>query len=162
MSHQPSSYAAEPVSEQLSDQFSEKEFISVLQRVAANVFSKIPYNIQTGLTPDDLVNEGYLGAKEEAEQWDPNHGVSFRGYIWPRARGAMIDYLRKSNFVPRGIVSRGQDFKREISRLSHRLGHSPSYDEAALGLGQERLATIAEGAELVRKARARLRKSNGK
>jgi len=144
------------------EQPTEKEFVLVLERAASSVFNKLPYNIQTSITLGDFVSEGYLGAREEAEQFNSGRGVKFKDYIWPRARGAMIDYLRAEDFVTRPYRDREKKIAKVRQELSCRLDHTPSYDELALELGQERLARIKEDIALIRNAGKRLRATGEK
>src|SRR4051794_38301581 len=43
---------------------------------------------------DDLVGAGLVALIESIERWDPERGVSFEQFAWPRLQGAMVDELR--------------------------------------------------------------------
>lgn len=50
---------------------------------------------------DDLVSMGFLGLMDAADKYDPKRGVKFDTYAEYRIRGAMLDELRRQDWVPR-------------------------------------------------------------
>jgi RNA polymerase sigma factor (sigma-70 family) len=52
------------------------------------------------LDRDDLIGEGQIALISAADRYDPDRG-SFRGYALRRIKGAMLDAIRRDNFLSR-------------------------------------------------------------
>ena len=57
----------------------------------------------------DLESAGVFGLVRAIENFDPGRGVKFTTYAGPRVRGAMLDWLREVDWVPRQVRSRGEE-----------------------------------------------------
>lgn len=55
---------------------------------------------------DELVSAGSVGLIRAAESFDPTFGVTFSTYAVPRIQGAMMDELRRTDPMPRGMRER--------------------------------------------------------
>jgi RNA polymerase sigma factor (sigma-70 family) len=53
---------------------------------------------------EDLVSAGTIGLIEALDRFDPDRGVPFGSFAYPRIRGAMIDDARRSGAVARPAV----------------------------------------------------------
>ena len=74
------------------------------------------------ITPDsvtegDLAQDGVFGLVDAIEAFDPSRGIQFDSYANWRIRGAMLDGLRKCDWVPRLIRQRLQRIQQAIVRL---------------------------------------------
>ncbi len=65
------------------------------------------------------------------DAFDLDRGVKFETYCVPRIRGAMLDELRKMDWVPRLVRSRARKLSEANKELSERLGRMPTQDELA-------------------------------
>ena len=61
---------------------------------------------------DDLVSAGMIGLLSAIEAYDSTRGAAFTTYAYPRVRGAVLDELRRLDFVPRSVRRK----KRAVSR----------------------------------------------
>ncbi len=52
---------------------------------------------------DDVINEGVLALMDVIETFDPAKGAKFETYATLKIRGAIVDYIRKQDWVPRQI-----------------------------------------------------------
>lgn len=59
------------------------------------------YGLPQGMDTSDLVSCGVLGLAEAWERFDPERGVAFEAYAVPRVKGAIIDAIRATDWVPR-------------------------------------------------------------
>lgn len=50
---------------------------------------------------EDLKSSAYLGLSEAASRFDPNYGVAFSTFAYPRIFGAIHDYLRQQGWGKR-------------------------------------------------------------
>jgi len=91
---------------------------------------------------DDLVNEGVIALMSAVDSFDLERGVKFETYAALKIKGAIIDYVRRQDWVPRQIRKFGRDLDQAYGELYCKLGRSPSNRELAeyMGLTQEQLA----------------------
>jgi len=80
---------------------------------------------------DELVSSGTVGLIQALEGFDPSRGLAFSTYALPRIRGAMLDELRRYDWAPRSIRSRGRQLEQARDRLRQRLGGEPSDQQVA-------------------------------
>lgn len=74
------------------------------------------------LGQEDLESCGVLGLIEAVEKYDPSQGTSFTGYAYHRIRGAMLDEIRRLNWVPRGTWQKLQRLTESRQRLEREYG----------------------------------------
>ncbi|MDR3552693.1 MAG: FliA/WhiG family RNA polymerase sigma factor [Clostridia bacterium] len=87
---------------------------------------------------EDLQSYGMLGLIKAIEKYDPGRGAAFETFAVYRVRGEVIDYIRRNDWVPRGVRKRAQEFDVTVSTLTNELGRRPQEDELAGRLGLER------------------------
>jgi RNA polymerase sigma factor for flagellar operon FliA len=76
--------------------------------------------------------------------------LKFSTYAFPRIRGAILDELRRMDFLPRGRRERLRELDRTVAQLEHENGVAPSPEEIAARLG----TTLDEVDEILQSARA--------
>ncbi len=59
--------------------------------------------IPTGIEADDLDGCGYIALVQAADRFNPDRGVEFRTLAICMIRGAMLEFLRKSDWAPRSV-----------------------------------------------------------
>ena len=100
-----------------------------------NVYAK-------GFDVDDLINEGVIALINAAETFDLDRGVKFETYASLKVKGAIIDYIRKQDWVPRQVRKFGRELDEAYGVLYHRLDRVPTNQELAdyLGMTKEQFA----------------------
>lgn len=88
--------------------------------------------------PDDLNSYGMIGLIKAVEKFDPEKGVAFETFATYRIRGEIIDYMRRNDWVPRGVRKKAGVFEKTVSELTNRLCRQPSDDELATALNIDR------------------------
>ena len=83
----------------------------------------------------DLVAEGCIGLINAVERFDLSRENTFETYCAARIRGAILDYLRESDWVPRPIRRRWNLLGEARRRLFVTLGREPTHDELAREIG---------------------------
>ena len=78
---------------------------------------------------NDLVQIGVIGLMEAASRFDDSYSISFSSYARLRVRGAIIDELRKNDWVPRSVRQRAQQIQENKNQLTCRLGRKPTTKE---------------------------------
>jgi RNA polymerase sigma factor for flagellar operon FliA len=104
--------------------------------------SNLPAMVDIG----DLVSAGIVGLIEAVGKFDPGRKVKFETFCTQRVRGAMFDYLRRCDWVPRQVRSKAQRLAAQRNALTARLQRPPTDVEMAehLGLSQESYRAMAE------------------
>ena len=68
-----------------------------VRRIAERMRASLPVQVDV----DDLTQQGYLGLVEAIDRFDENRGVKFETFSSRRIYGAMQDYLRSTDPMPR-------------------------------------------------------------
>jgi len=71
----------------------------LVQKIAYHLMARLPANVLV----DDLVQSGMIGLLEAARNFDATKGASFETFAGIRIRGAMLDEMRKGDWVPRSV-----------------------------------------------------------
>lgn len=114
--------------------------------------SRLPLNLPSSISTDDLMSFGTIGLLEAVKRFDPSRGLKFETYAANRIRGEIIDQLRSQDWVPRGVRKRNKLLMETIATLEVELGRNPTETEiaAALGVSKAKLQTIlAESTQLL-------------
>ena len=102
-------------------------YAPLVKYVVGRVRSGLPRNVDDA----DLISEGVIGLMDAIDKFQPARGLKFQTYAVPRIRGAIIDGLRASDWVPRSVRAKTRHIERVQVRLETRLGHTPSDSEIA-------------------------------
>ena len=78
---------------------------------------------------DDLVSYGSIGLIQAVDRFDPERGVNFQAYALSRIRGSILDALRATDIIPRGLRARVTTIDRATDSLSPELGRPPTRAE---------------------------------
>lgn len=90
---------------------------------------------------DDVVNEGVIALMDAIETFDPTKGAKFETYASLKIRGAIIDYVRKQDWVPRPVRKFARDLDKANSLLYNQYDRAPTNAELAeyLNISEEKL-----------------------
>lgn len=101
----------------------------------AVLVKKIAYQLKAKLPPsvelDDLIQAGMMGLLDAVNRYEDSHGAQFETYAVQRIRGAMLDELRSSDWLPRSIRKNMRDVENAISKLEQQLGKQPAESDVA-------------------------------
>lgn len=91
--------------------------------------------------PNDVINEGVLALMDAIESFDASKGAKFETYATLKIKGAVIDYIRKQDWIPRSIRKFSKDLDKANSMLYNLNGRVPSNAELAehMGISEETL-----------------------
>ncbi|MFC5078249.1 RNA polymerase sigma factor FliA [Vibrio thalassae] len=116
----------------LSGQQAFLEKYSVLvKRIAHHLVGRLPPNVLV----EDLIQAGMIGLIEAQKNYDGSKGASFETYAGIRIRGAMLDDIRRGDWVPRSVHKHSRDISQAISVLEVELNRDPTDTEVADYLG---------------------------
>jgi RNA polymerase sigma factor for flagellar operon FliA len=122
----------------------------MVRRAAAQLMSRLPANVDI----DDLVQAGMIGLLDAVSRFDAGQGTQFETFAMQRVRGAMLDELRGSDWMPRSVRRNQRAIERAIHVLEQRLQRPPSESEIAAQLEMsladyQQFLLEAKGAQLV-------------
>jgi RNA polymerase sigma factor for flagellar operon FliA len=99
------------------------------------VVRKIAPNLPHGVAREEIVSEGIMGLIEAAQKFDSKRGVKFEKWAEIRIRGAIIDYLRRTDIISRPSRLIIKQIAKTIKELQNKLGREPEDEEVAKELG---------------------------
>ena len=99
------------------------------------VVRKIAPNLPHVVAREEIVSEGIMGLIEAAQKFDSKRGVKFEKWAEIRIRGAIIDYLRRTDIISRPSRLIIKQIAKTIKELQNKLGREPEDEEVAKELG---------------------------
>ncbi len=84
---------------------------------------------------DDLLSFGMIGLVMASDSWEAERGLKFSTYAYPKIRGAILDELRRLDFLPRGRREKVRELDRTVRELEQKNGAPPTPEEIAEALG---------------------------
>ncbi|ATC95496.1 RNA polymerase sigma factor FliA [Pseudoalteromonas tunicata] len=101
--------------------------VSLVKRIAYHLLARLPASVQL----DDLTQSGMIGLIEAAKNFDGTKGASFETYAGIRIRGAMLDEIRKGDWVPRSVHKNARMVAQATAELEAELGREVKDVEVA-------------------------------
>lgn len=108
-----------------------QRFVPLVKRIAYHVLARLPASVQV----DDLIQNGMLGLLDAISRYEEGLGAQFETYATQRIRGAILDGLRDSDWLPRQVRRDLRRIETAVAQLEHELGRGPSEGELAQRLG---------------------------
>ena len=106
-------------------------FAPLVKYVVGRLRSGLPANVDS----NDLTSDGVLGLLDAVTKFDPDRGLQFQTYAVARIRGAIVDGLRSTDWVPRSVREKIRDINAAQATLERRLGRGPEDREVAEEMG---------------------------
>jgi RNA polymerase sigma factor for flagellar operon FliA len=106
------------------------DHMPLVKRLAHQMKAKLPPSVEV----DDLVQAGMIGLLDAINRYEENHGAQFETYAVLRIRGAMLDELRSSDWMPRSTRQNMRKVEAAMNALQQQLGRPPSESEVAKSL----------------------------
>ena len=104
-----------------------EHYLYLVKYTAERLYPRFPSNIEL----DDMCSVGVLGLIDAICKFDPDRKVRFETYAVSRIRGAIIDDIRKKDWVPRLVRTRAQTLAKVSQRLEALFGRIPTEQELA-------------------------------
>ena len=122
------------------------EYYPMVRRVAYRMARRYPRSVDA----DDLVHIGMLGLIDAVDRYEGDRAESFTAYARIRIQGAIVDEMRKADWVPWSVRDRANSIKRAKQALLEELGREPTHSEIAerLGVDVERLEELLRTADI--------------
>ncbi|TVP58328.1 MAG: RNA polymerase sigma factor FliA [Halomonadaceae bacterium] len=99
----------------------------LVKKIALHLLARLPDSVQL----DDLIQAGMIGLLEAAGKFENSHGASFETYAGIRIRGAIVDEIRKGDWVPRSVHRNSRRVAAAIRNVEAREGRDARDAEVA-------------------------------
>ena len=115
------------------------EYAQLVKIVAGRLSMYLGYNVEY----DDLVSYGVFGLIDAIDKFDCDKNVKFETYASFRIRGAILDQIRKMDWIPRAVRQKQKKIDEAIKKIEMTTGKNASDEEVAreLGLSEDEYGT---------------------
>jgi RNA polymerase sigma factor for flagellar operon FliA len=107
------------------------EYLPLVRTVVGRLAMTLPAHV----CAEDLHSAGLVGLLQAIRSFSPRGGASFETFARFRIRGAVLDELRRMDWVPRAIHEKARKIQQAVGQLEQRLGYPPSEEDLAQALG---------------------------
>lgn len=107
------------------------EYAPLVKIVAGRLSMYLGYNVEY----DDLVSYGIFGLIDAIDKFDVAKDVKFETYASLRIRGAILDQIRKMDWIPRTVRQKQKKIDEAIRVIEAEKGHNATDEEIAEKLG---------------------------
>lgn len=107
------------------------EYAPLVKLVAGRLSMYLGYNVEY----DDLVSYGIFGLIDAIDKYDNMKAVKFETYASLRIRGAILDQIRKMDWIPRTIRQKQKKIDTAIKEIEASMGRAATDEEIAKSLG---------------------------
>lgn len=104
-----------------------KAHLALVKRIAYHLIARLPASVQV----DDLIQAGLMGLLEAAGHYDAAQGASFETYAGIRIRGAMLDEIRRYDWVPRSVHRKARAIAQAFAEVERSEGRAADDTEVA-------------------------------
>jgi RNA polymerase sigma factor for flagellar operon FliA len=107
-----------------------EQYLPLVKTVVGRLAMTLPSHVNT----DDLYSAGLVGLLNAVRRFDRKCGASFEHYARVRIRGAILDELRRLDWVPRSVHEKAKKVARMMQELAQRHGRVPTDAQMAAAL----------------------------
>ena len=107
------------------------EYAPLVKLVAGRLNMYLGSNVEF----DDLVGYGIFGLIDAIDKFDAFKEVKFETYASLRIRGAILDQIRKMDWIPRTIRQKQKQIDKVCNQIQAEKGREATDEEIARGLG---------------------------
>ncbi|MDQ7820713.1 MAG: FliA/WhiG family RNA polymerase sigma factor [Armatimonadota bacterium] len=111
-------------------------YLPLVRALARQMAVRMPASVKS----EDLEGYGMIGLLEAIDRFDPDRGIPFEAFARLRIRGAMYDYLRTLDLLPRVARRHVHRLQAQARTLARSLGRPPTGREVVAATGWEEAA----------------------
>jgi len=116
------------------------EYAPLVKLVAGKLGMYLGYNVEF----DDLVGYGVFGLIDAIDKFDYGKGVKFETYASLRIRGAVLDQIRRMDWIPRTVRQKQKMLESALKKVEERTGRPATDEEIAqeLEISEDELGAL--------------------
>lgn len=105
---------------------------------------RIAVNLPRNVSRDDLHSLGLIGLYDALEKFDPTRDLKFDTYASFRIRGAILDGLRKEDWLPRNTREKAKRIEAAIEKIEQKLMRIATIQEISdeLNMSEEEVQSV--------------------
>lgn len=107
------------------------EYVPLVKVVAGRLAIYLGTNVEY----EDLVSYGIFGLIDAIDKFDYGKGIKFETYASLRIRGAILDQIRKMDWIPRSVRQKQKSIDAAIKKLETEIGPNYTDEDMARELG---------------------------
>lgn len=107
------------------------EYVPLVKVVSGRLSMYLGYTVEY----DDLVSYGIFGLIDAIDKFDYDKGIKFETYASLRIRGAILDQIRKMDWIPRSVRQKQKQMDAAISKIEAGENRVATDEEVAKELG---------------------------
>ena len=119
-----------------------RHYAPKIRFLALRLKSKLPRNVELG----EMISSGTLGLMEALGKFRPQLGIRFETYAENCIRGAMLDELRRLDWLPRSLRQRIRLLDEAMRKIEHEQGRQATEEDLQAATGLD-LRDIRQGLE---------------
>jgi RNA polymerase sigma factor for flagellar operon FliA len=116
---------------QQADTNTENDLVQQYLPLVGAILGRLAMTLPDHVDQDDLQSAGLVGLLQAVRNYDPGSGNSFETYARVRIRGAMLDELRRMDWVPRTVHEKARKIQTTMAELEQKLGGAPTEAQVA-------------------------------
>jgi RNA polymerase sigma factor for flagellar operon FliA len=119
-----------------------KNHLPLVRSVVDRMKASLPAHVEV----EDLYSVGVVGLIHASRKYDSSHGASFTSFAITRIRGAILDELRRMDWMSRSCRDKAKKLSDVISEFEQRVGRPATEKEIAdeLGLTSEEYSNLLD------------------
>ena len=99
------------------------------------IANRMAVRLPSHISKEDLTSAGIVGLLDALDKFNPRMGIKFKTYAEHRIRGAILDELRKMDWIPRSVRKEIHRIEDAITTARTKIGREPEDFEVAKELG---------------------------
>ncbi len=107
------------------------KYAPLVKSIAERMAIRLPPHI----SKDELTSAGIIGLLDALDKFDEEKGIKFQTYAEHRIKGAMLDELRKMDWIPRSVRKDIHRIENALMAVKTKLGREPEDFEVAREIG---------------------------
>jgi len=107
-----------------------EQYAPLVKRIALHMMARLPASVEAS----DVIQAGMVGLIDAVSRYEETQGAQFETYAVQRIRGAILDELRRNDWLPRSVRKNARLIEGAIRTLEHRAGRPPQESEIAAHL----------------------------
>jgi RNA polymerase sigma factor FliA len=124
----------------------DRNFVEEHLPLVKTVVGRLRLTLPATLDLDDLYSVGVTGLMSAAKRYDPSRNTAFAAFASQHIRGAVLDELRRMDYLSRGSREKAHKFTDAINRVEQRTQQAATPAEicAELGISEDEYESMLE------------------